>query len=177
MKVLVTLCLLACSGLSSCGRAPVEIPAGCEKIVWEDQNWETGGSFHRLTIWADGRCEAVVGVPGFQGRDPSVLRAEPGWKLEKEGRSLRFVRQQPHARDLAKQKFSQALELGIHEVRAHEAEYLDGGGIRIGVQIKGKMHEVTTAWFERKRDPECYDRLHALAELLGDFPRHAYSSR
>ena len=176
-KVLVTVALLG--ALVACGEPPAPvypIPEGAESIVWEEQNWETGGGRCRITLWSDGRSEMRV-FPSQYSLRQGGLRPLPGWRAEEGTRGgPTFVRRGVFPSDEARERFRSAWRAGIGRIEPSRAEYLDGEGIRVALRVGGKVEETVIPMFpaEEEESP-CHRRFEAVAEILGPCDWTAYT--
>lgn len=170
---------LACglAGLPCVVLAMGERPASgaVEMIVWEQQNWEPGGGYGRLTLWRDGRSEIEV-VPGdaVTAAAPD-LQEKPGWTKVGEGRSVSFVRRDVYPPEVASAKLQQALDAGIRHLESFRPDYLDGGGTRVVVQSHGEQRETIVPYFsDQGKQTANYRRFAAVSEILGGFDTDAF---
>lgn len=167
-------------GSGGCGEpaTPVfPVPDGAEALVWEEQNWETGGGSCRLTLWADGRSEMRVFPTSFALRRGD-LRPLPGWSAEEDdtGR-LSFVRRGVVSESEARQRFRRAWRAGIAHIEPFTPDYLDGGGTRIELHVDGRVEEKVIPLFlgERLGSPD-HHRFQAVAEVLGPCEWEAFTT-
>jgi hypothetical protein len=153
------------------------IPDGVEMIVWEHQNWESNGGFERLTLWSDGRSEVVV-LPLQHARDDQDnLRPNSGWEKVKytSPRHVEFIRKNIYPPDVARTKFREALAAGIHLLEPFKPGFVDGGGTRVVVQIKGRQKEIIIPMFmDRDKGTLNHKRFLAVSKVLNGFDRSAY---
>jgi hypothetical protein len=154
------------------------MPPNAEMIFWEHQSWEVGGERSRLTIWADGGSEVMV-IPDAHFRlTLEKFRPRDGWTMEKRAEGLYFVRRNVFPKQVAKEKFNQALGAGIHRLKTFRPNYVDGSGTLVGVQIDGELKETVIPMFlDRDKGSANHRRFIAVSEVLSDFDRHAYDLR
>ncbi len=171
--ILIGFCLL----LLSCSRDPntAPVPSGVEMIFWEDQSWEMGGGTSRLTLWVDGRSEVTV-VPNASFRHSQAkIQPREGWIMKQGANGRYFVRPSVFPGEVAKEKFTAALEAGIHLLKTFQPQYVDGGGTLVGVQIKGKLKETVIPMFDdSKKGTLNHKRFLAVAQILSDFERQPF---
>jgi hypothetical protein len=176
----IGLILLICSiavPVITTGSEPVPIPDGVEMIVWEHQNWETNGGFERLTIWNDGRSEVVVAPLRYAHDGQENLRPKSGWERvrHKSPPHVEFVRKNVYPPDESRTKFKEALAAGIHLLESFKPGYVDGGGTRVVIQIKGQQKEIVIPMFmDREKGTLNHKRFLAVSQVLGGFDRSAY---
>ena len=155
----------------ACGEPPTAddpVPEGAELLVWEEQNWETGGGACRLTLWADGRSEMRVFPTSFARRQGG-LRPLPGWSPEAdEHGALSFVRREVFSEAEGRERFRRAWQAGIVHIEPFTPDYLDGEGTRIELHVDGRVDEKVIPLFlgERFGSPD-HHRFQAVAEILG----------
>ena len=182
--VRVVTLLAVCSAAAGCRQKPrpvekelppIQMPAGAEMIFWEEQCWEAGGGKSRLTIWADGRSEIRVVPDSVLRRKPKTLRPRQGWTMKKDARGPYLVRQDVYPTEVAKDKFERAWTAGISVLEPFRADYCDGGGTLVGVQVNGELEQTTIPEFPKSQVGSVnHRRVVAVAEVLADFDGHAY---
>lgn len=153
------------------------IPDGVEMIVWEHQNWETNGGFERLTIWNDGRSEVVVVPLRYAPGGQENLQPRHGWeKIRRENPPhVEFVHKDIYPPEVARAKFNGALEAGIHLLKYFKPGYVDGSGMRVVIQTKGRLTETVIPMFlDADKDTLNHKRFLDVSEVLGGFDRNAY---
>jgi hypothetical protein len=153
------------------------IPDGVEMIVWEHQNWETNGGFERLTLWSDGRSEVVVVPLRYAHDDQENLRPKNGWRRvsHQSPRHVEFVRENIYPPDVARTKFREALAAGIHLLTSFKPGYVDGGGTRVVIRIRGREKETVIPMFmDREKGTLNHKRFIAVSKVLGGFDKSAY---
>jgi hypothetical protein len=145
----------------------VVVPDGVEMIFWEDQSWKHNGRRSRLSLWKDGRSEIVL--TGFESG-----KLKPGWEIAQYS-SFQVRRRNPLSKEKAMERFHTALAAGIHELKTFMPGYSDGAGTLVGVEINGKLTEITIPAFVQ---PGKYEqgslnerRYLAVKKLMGDFER------
>ena len=144
-------------------------------IFWEPQSWEAGGGRSRLTLWADGRSEAVVVPDEYFQPSSEKLHLRDGWVKEQGANGLYFVRANVFPVTVAKDKFNQALAAGIGLLKTFKPGYVDGSGTVVGVQINGELKETVIPMFlDQHRGSANHQRFIAVSKVLSDFDRHAY---
>lgn len=159
------------------GSGPLPIPDGVKMIVWEYQNWETNGGFDRLTIWNDGRSEIVVAPLRYASGGQENLKPRLGWEKTRceNPPHVEFVRKEIYPPEIARAKFRKALAAGIHLLEPFNPGYVDGGGTRVVIQIKGRQKETVIPMFlDGNKGTLNHKRFLAVSEVLGGFDRNAY---
>jgi len=139
-------------------------------IFWEHQSWEVGGGRNRLTIWADGRSEVTV-VPDASFRhSQEKLQPRKGWIMKEGRRGLYFVHPDAFPKEVAKDKFQKAFAAGIHLLKTFKAQYVDGSGTLVGVQIGSRLQETVIPMFgDAQKGTRNHERFLAVSEVLSDF--------
>jgi len=132
--------LIVFAAWSACAADSKGAQAEVELIFWESQSWEDGGERARLTLWADGRSETRV----TRSVGQTAPKAKPGWTVEVKKNDATFTRKNPLSVDEAKEKFKQALDAGIRELKTFKITYNDGGGTLIGVKCKNDERATET---------------------------------
>ncbi len=146
-----------------------------QMIFWERQSWETGGGRSRLTLWTDGRSEAIVVPNAFFRHRAQKLRLRYGWVMKQSQDGLYFVRANVFPETIAKSKFNQALAAGIHLLQTFKPSYVDGSGTLVGVQMNGELEETVIPMFlDQHQGSANHQRFIAVSKVLSDFDRHAY---
>ena len=76
---------------------------------------------------------------------------------------------------MARKKIKQALAAGIHLLKSFKPGFVDGGGTRVVIQIKGRQKEVVIPMFmDQNKGTVNYMRFQAVSKILGGFDRSAY---
>ncbi len=146
-----------------------------EMIVWEHQNWESGGGYRRLTLWRDGRSEVDVALQVRFPDGRTNPRPRPGWTVAREGQHVVFVRAKIYTPETARAKLRQALEAGIQRLEAFRPGYHDGGGTRVVVQTNGRQKETVIPMFmDGDKAGANYERFMAVSKTLDGFDTNAY---
>jgi hypothetical protein len=170
------ICSIAVPAITT-GSELILIPDGVEMIVWEHQNWETNGGFERLTIWSDGRSEVVVAPLRYARDGQENLRPKSGWERvrQKFPPHVEFVRRNIYPPNESRTKFKEALAAGIHLLESFKPGFVDGGGTRVVIQIKGHQKEIVIPMFmDREKGTLNHKRFLAASEVLGGFDKSAY---
>lgn len=154
------------------------VAGAVEMVIWEQQNWEAGGGYGRLTLWRDGRSEIEV-VPGDAvTASAHDLPAKTGWTKLGEGRGVSFVRRDVYPPEIASAKLQQALDAGIRQLETFRPDYLDGGGTRVVVQVGGEQRETIVPYFsDQAKQTANYRRFSAISDILGGFDTDAFEIR
>ena len=166
--------LLSLGGIALAGCADEELPSleQVDFVFLEDQSWESGGGTARLTIWADGRSEIRVYAGPAHLYPNSLLRPLPGWRKLDAPSATTFIHPSPFSPTEAVQKLTAAVKAGISLLESEDPQYLDGGGVLVGVQVNGALHQaVIPTYNERLRQRVRFD---AVARALGEFPKEAF---
>lgn len=174
--LLFLICSMAVPATTT-GSERMPVPDGAEMIVWEHQNWETNGGFERLTIWSDGRSEVVVAPLRYSQDGQENLRPINGWEKvkQKSPPHVEFVRKNIYPPDVARAKFKEAFAAGIHLLESFKPGYVDGGGTRIVIRIKGQQKGIVIPMFmDREKGTSNHERFLAVSEILGGFDKSAY---
>jgi hypothetical protein len=147
-----------------------------EMIFWENQSWETGGGKSRLSIWADGKSEIMVVPDAYFRHRTERLRLRNGWTMRNDERGVYFVKKNVFPAEVARKKFMQALEAGLHLLETFKPDYLDGSGTVVGIQINGDLNETVIPMFlDRQKGTENHQRFLAVSKILSDFDTQPYN--
>lgn len=144
------------------------VPSDADMVYWQNQSWETGGGFCRLTLWSDGRSELLVGPDGYI--EKKTLRPKIGWSKRGSDHDIVFVRTEVFPAEETKRIFGIVWNLGVQHIRPFEANYVDGGGTVIATQIAGKLSTVVVPMFpEEQMFSEEHVRYLAVSKHIGMF--------
>ena len=174
--LILSVCAIAVPVITT-GSERIPIPDGVEMIVWEHQNWETNGGFERFTIWSDGRSEVVVAPLRHSQDGQENLRPKNGWERvrQKSPPRVEFVHKNIYPPEVARAKFKEALAAGIHLLESFKPGFVDGGGTRVVIRIKGQQKEIVIPLFmDREKGTSNHKRFLAVSEILGGFDKSAY---
>lgn len=175
-EFILLICFIAVPVVTT-GSELIPIPDSVEMIVWEHQNWETNGGFERLTLWQDGRSEVVVAPLQYAQDRQENLRPKKGWEriIHKSPRRVEFVRKNIYPPDIARRKFKEALEAGIHLLKFFKPGFVDGSGTRVVIQIKGQQKEIIVPMFtDQEKGTLNHKRFLEVSKVLGGFDKSAY---
>lgn len=147
-------------------------------VFWENQIWETGGGGNRLTIKRDGTSKVEVFPPEHYLWEYQEMNPRPGWeKIERNDWPL-FLMRNVFDKKTAIDKFNNAFKYGIHKLRGHKPEYLDGSGVLIGYTINGKLQTVVIPKFnEKQRNTYNYKRFENVSNVLSDFDTNVLDAK
>lgn len=149
-----------------------QVPSGAEMLFWEWQSWESGGGRSRLTLWSNGRSEFRV-WPCSYDTDGFELKPKPGWTAITEDGDTVFVRDPVDTDKETRLLFRKAFRLGVHRLEPVKRDYVDGGGLVIGIQKNGILNQQTYPEFGVKHwETRNYVRFKALCRLLGECDPH-----
>ncbi len=166
--------LLSLGGIALAGCADEELPSleQVDSVFLEDQSWETGGGTARLTIWADGRSEIRVYAGPAHLYPKSLLKPLPGWQKLDAPNATTFIHPNPFSPTEAKQKLAAAVQAGISLLQSEDPQYLDGGGVLVGVQVNGALHQAVIPTFNEELRQRV--RFDVVQRALAEFPQEAF---
>lgn len=180
----VTLSAIIVQTLSSRHRAAVtaEHLEECEMLVWT--NYYSMDGANKLVLWRDGRSEVWV-YPSDAEHRTYTLTANPDWEATVDKTSDQLVPQDATAyvqrniieKEDAIHRFQEAIAAGIHFLRRVEPDYLDGGGVKVGVMMDGELRETLIASESRSFSGENRRIFDAVSAIMNTYDRDAYSRK
>ena len=171
VKYVVLFLAIVCASLAmgaAMAQTPTKKRGAVQLIIWEKQNWESGGPKHRLTLWSDGRSEITVKELG----KPRKTRG--GWTAREEKPWTVYTKVSPYSAEATRRKIEGAIAAGIRELRSFPPGYTDGSGTLVGVRADGKLTQTVIPLFtvEGEKDnkgSENHKRFLAVESILGTF--------
>jgi hypothetical protein len=86
-----------------------------------------------------------------------------------------FVRKNVYPPEVARAMFQQALDAGILFLKSFKPGYVDGGGTRVAVRIRGQQKETVIPMFmDSDKGTINHKRFLAVSKILGGFDTKAY---
>jgi hypothetical protein len=148
-------------------------------VFWEKQSWKPGGRADRLTLWADGRTETWVILPGRGFVLSPPLQLRPGWQRapadDVKGERLRLVRPDSFPRAEGRRRFAQAIAAGIERLETFEPHYVDGSGTLVGLRRGGKVEQIVVPNFaDAQKGSANHRRYLRVAEAFAGYDTEAF---
>ena len=101
-----------------------------------------------------------------------MLRPLPGWRKLDAPSATTFIHPNPFSTNEGKQKLAAAVKAGISLLQSEDPQYLDGGGVFVGVQVNGALHQAVIPTFNEELRQRV--RFAAVERALAEFPQEAF---